>query len=799
MSLRELGVGSDERRGGQGTRERSRDRREADLRHGRRRRNEGAPPSASNNRQDRTRESSHSRSQARQIEHQSSLRSLLSASDVDSTEIEEEILRQIVDEGLLDGVDLSQLDMAQEDELSERIADAYRRRHRERARMQETGSRNQTSRRTLAGTRHRADSSGRHHTRSHSATGQRVEASRPSTSHSRSSEADSAASGSRRRTFSDSRRQTSPVTSYARRISTEVQGETARSPTELSYRQRSSQGSQRPSMGLSSRGGTAGEPERRRPSGNWRRAVARTFPGGEQPSSRVSPSLETSPAEQRRGTHRTTRATGTVPSASSTAPSASQSVAEGRATLVSVQPLPLSEPANSTYNSTLAHGTASSPASTNTRNRSSLYPEPSICCERCGKTHIEYDLHVNCGLCKNGSYNLCLRCYRLGLGCLHWFGFNSSAWLRFERQAPLGGYAPGYPLPHALTGHRYLKPKQEVPEPAIGDANRLLTSEDPLERLQSGVFCDICLTYANECFWKCDSCNEGEWGFCNRCVNQGKCCTHPLLPVAHKSTVRFEAIKEKHDSLPHTVSAPASAPRTASVIPGVPSSGDFRPLTFSTKCDICRYPIQPSNTRFHCPECNEGDYDICTNCYLKLVASGRISKENGDKGWRRCLQGHRMIVVGFQDGDGGQRRVVVKDLVGGHALKDEGADGGSDSAAATATTQNWSWQDGRERQSRTVSKHVASGSRGGNDVSSSPMLLTARFPPDGGVGMRVLALWSYYPAEGVTDELMFPKGAGIREVADINGDWFWGCYAGAKGLFPGNYVRGLENVTMKYL
>lgn len=142
-----------------------------------------------------------------------------------------------------------------------------------------------------------------------------------------------------------------------------------------------------------------------------------------------------------------------------------------------------------------------------------------------------------------------------------------------------------------------------------------------------------------------------------------------------------------------------------------------------------------------------------------------------------------MVVVGFEDGDAGQRRVVVKDLVGGHALKDEGAEG--------AATVDFSWQEGRERQSRTIGKQVATGITAGE---GSPLL--SRFPPDGGVGMRVLALWSYYPGEGLTHELMVPKGAEIGEVEDINGDFFWGCYAGAKGIFPGNYVRILENVTM---
>ena len=781
MSLRELGVGSHERSRGQGTRERSRDQREVESRHGRRRRNEAALPSTSNNGQSRNAGSLQSRAQARQIEHQSSLRSLLSASDVDSTEIEEEILRQIVDEGLLDGIDLSQLDVAQEDELSEKIADAYRRRQRERGVTQEVRSSDQCSRRTRVTTRDQQSSARRDHSRSHSAAGETAEALRRPSPHQHSSEADITANGSRHRRFSDSRRGTSPGSAHYRRASTDLQSQAARSATDLTYRPRSSQGSQQGIVGLSTQGRTTTEPERRRPSGTWRRAAAVTFPATAQPRSRRNQPLEPATAEQRQTQHRLARITGSVPSAESTVPSGTEIFLSGPTN--SGLPSPLLEVPVYARTGTLAHGSSSSPAPSNSRNRSSIYSEPAIDCDRCGKNHIEYELHEWCAKCKDGAYNLCLRCYRLGLGCLHWFGFGYTAWSRYERQAPLGGYAAGYPLPHTLVGHRYLKPKQDAVESATGNTARRLTAEDPVERLQSGVFCDICLTYANECFWKCDICNEGEWGFCTRCVNQGKCCTHPLLPVAHKSTVRFGDIKDAQDSSLHTVSAPAFTPRTASFIPGLTSSGAFQPLTFSTKCDICRYPIQPSNSRFHCPACNQGDYDICTNCYLKLVLSERISKENGDKGWRRCLRGHRMVVVGFEDGDVGQRRVMVKDLVGGHALKDEGAE--------TSATVNWSWPDGRERQSRTVSKQVASGITRGE---VSPLL--ARFPPDGGVGMRVLARWSYYPAEGMTDELMFPKWAEIGEVEDINEDWFWGCYAGAKGVFPGNYVRILGNVTM---
>ena len=69
-----------------------------------------------------------------QIEHQPSLRSLLSASPIESLDVQQEILQSIYAEGSLDGLDLDNLTPEQEDQLSERIAEACRRRQRRRDR-----------------------------------------------------------------------------------------------------------------------------------------------------------------------------------------------------------------------------------------------------------------------------------------------------------------------------------------------------------------------------------------------------------------------------------------------------------------------------------------------------------------------------------------------------------------------------------------------------------------------------------------------------------------------------------------
>ena len=167
-------------------------------------------------------------------------------------------------------------------------------------------------------------------------------------------------------------------------------------------------------------------------------------------------------------------------------------------------------------------------------------------------------------------------------------------------------------------------------------------------------------------------------------------------------------------------------------------------------------------------------------CYHKLVVSNRISKEDGVNGWRKCFRGHRMYIVGFEDRDDGQRRVVARDLVGGWALKEE------DTAPRSPTTRppdewsegKWKWRD----RDGTLYDY-----RAPSQASNSPQ----RFPPDGGTGLKLHARWGHWPEDGVKDELAFPRGAVIREARDINGDWYWGVYCGKTDLFPANHVTAL--------
>jgi len=110
----------------------------------------------------------------------------------------------------------------------------------------------------------------------------------------------------------------------------------------------------------------------------------------------------------------------------------------------------------------------------------------------------------------------------------------------------------------------------------------------------------------------------------------------------------------------------------------------------------------------------------------------------------------------------------LQNVVGGWALKE---------TAATYTENNpvpnqWSWRDTEASsgwQTKQRSEHA--------QVQRS----------------TVQALWTRIPDEEAKDELTFPRGAEITEVVNINGDWAWGIYCRAGGLFPANYGRVLES------
>ncbi|KAL8960062.1 MAG: hypothetical protein Q9193_003170 [Seirophora villosa] len=700
----------------------------------------------------------------RQIGHQSSLRSIMSSSDIDSSEMEEEILR-LVDEGWLDGIDLNNLDVSQVDELSERIADAYRRRHGHHSGARNTRSSNTRRPQNHSHRRSPEHSRNRPH-RSSLAAEQSHQSSRPGVSRPHLLEAYPTSHNQHRRASSEQRTPISPPLRSS-------PNQAARSAIDLSERPSSSSSRHQPTN-VSSQSRRVTDPDRHH------RDVSR----GETRSDTAVQNVPSNGEVRTEPEAAQARSRPDVPSR----PSNSGHAVAANAPVI-VEPSGNSSSTTSPLRSTHA----ADQAAISTQNAPELFAEPSIECNRCGRRNLAHSLHYNCSQCYDGKYNLCLQCYRLGRGCLHWYGFGYAALQRYQRDAKGPSSRNNTSPPHALTGYQYERPDPETIQSPPTDGGQQMTTQNPKLRLRSGVFCAVCSEFANDCFWKCGSCQEGEWGFCNRCVNQGRCCTHPLLPVAHKSSGHVtNTDRSTSGKATSFAPAPEHHSRSSPHLIGLTPPDQYVPLTLSTHCKVCEYPIPPSTTRFHCPRCNDGDFDICTTSYLNLISTGRISAENGDKGWRRCPSGHRMIVIGFEDSSAGQRRVTVKDLVGGHALKNDGI---NDAAQASGMQQQeWSWQDGPQRHVRTVSKQAAGESQGAPSPAGP---LSRRVPPSGGLGMRALALWSYWPREeegAHDDELPFPRGAEVREVENINGDWFVGCYAGRTGLFPGNYVRVLDVV-----
>lgn len=761
MSLRDVGIrGTSYERG---IRHRIRDGAAGDP-------NEGARQERPQDQREEQRPStaSDAASQARRIEHQSSLRSLLSSSSIDSSEMQEEILRQITEEGLLDGIDLNNMDVSQEDELSEKIAQAYRRRHGRRTRPREDRSEDQFSN-ANQDSRSARERQHRRPTRSPDPSNRTTHSSHhPPLSRPHLLEAYPTGQGHRRRTSSETRRQTSPISPSSHRGGTsETQRQAARSATDLSSRPQTSVNQRSRPSDLSSGGRRTTDPNNNRSRAGSRDRASRAHRSS---NSGQQGALASQSAASSRFS----------PMASG---QESPETASWAATSDSRHPDHHRESPRPTPS-----GTTHSPVET--RQTLASYAEPGISCNRCNRRGIEYELHWNCSSCHDGKYNICQSCYLKGLGCLHWYGFGYAAMNRYRNQEPPGRYAQDHSLPHRLTGHCYLRPSPESVQPETAGSG-LRTSSDPKKRLQSGPFCSNCSHFTSGCYWKCDVCNEGEWGFCKPCVDQARCCTHALLPVTYfssNSASTFSRATDSQSSSTNRIELPATSSADTRLLNSTHEE-PYVPLTFSTKCDICTYPIPPSTTRFHCPQCRAGDYDIDTACYHKLVHNGKISVANGPRGWRRCPNGHRMIVVGYEDSSVGQRRIVVEDLVGGHALKDdETADG----------CHKFSWPEGQQRQVKTVLKAstgritASSDTPGGDDT---PPLLK-RYPPSGGVGMHVLALWSWWPQKGDEGELEFPKGAEIRECEDINGDWFWGVYCGRKGLFPSGYGRVIETLTM---
>ncbi|KAF2150635.1 hypothetical protein K461DRAFT_295892 [Myriangium duriaei CBS 260.36] len=682
----------------------------------------------------------------RQVEHQSSLRSLLSASDIDNTDMEEEIMRQIIDEGLLDGVDLSSMTPSQEEEITERIAQAFRRRQRERSPRTDTHSR--------AGRLPQSSTPPRQRHRSRSRDSQ-IRQDRPPLSRPHLLGVATAPEGQRHSRSSSQ--------------SSQVSNRSANHAESTAVRATAIHPASRSATDLSSGSGSESRDHVRHTTRSARTSMDTQTPPSRLRRSRANtedtPSVTSAPRTN--DIPQRTRSPQRVTSESRTSSDGRVATAAAIPQLRHLRHTSTSDPTNAPIP---VSSSQYIPASSFSQSSNA----PKITCSQCQQPDIQRELHYNCSTCDSGNFNLCLRCYRSGKGCRNWFGFGYAAAHRFQRSE----LPPGAESPHILSAHRFVDQR--------GENNTIL---------EQGLFCEGCLSVANSCYWHCEVCNEGAWGFCQACVQTGKHCTHPLEAMAEKSLVS-RPISRGNDNpaslstpnlnklpRPDTMRVASLLIRRAKSLPHVPSPELYAPLLLPCDCDICHRAIPPTAPRYHCPTCSGGDYDICTTCYTTLSTTGAIAPADGPSGWRRCPAHHRTTLVASQErpSDRALLRVILRALVGGHALKE------SPTPAPDTGVGRWRWRD-PDGSAGSSATHGPGGQVYINAQTGS-LAPTAALPPDGGVGLRVRALWSYFPAQEAGDELSFPRGAEITEAEDINGDWYWGVYAGRKGLFPGNYGR----------
>jgi len=512
------------------------------------------------------------------LEYQSSIRSILSGTEFDSIATEEEVMQLVMQEGLLNGIDLHNLTPVQEDEIIGQIALAYRRKERARAReVEETRRREvlQSRHRELSQTRRRDTDRPQGRQRESSQTRRRDAAERRPRPHT------SHPPVSRPHlleTGSDTSQISVPAFPYQDTDSTSIQTTRHRRHTSA---ERTDRAATRSATDLTVRPNSS---SRLAEGSSTRRSARRT-----------------SRSTERRATDPQVRSI-TVGWTSSEVSSAvhGSSIASSRTTVPTAVH-------DNHFPAALVPQTRPSTSISSMPALQALSNLPELSCNGCGKQHIECEVHHHCDLCTDlasSAYNLCRPCYRRGAGCPHWMGFGHNTASRQE-----------------LRAERYVR------------------SQNGNIIYQQGKFCDTCGESADVCYWSCGSCNDGEWGYCDKCVKQGRVCRHPLL---------------------------------ANAVDLVQNGLRLRPLPIKDVfCWRNERKIPRLERYLHCPTCYVDLCDGCLRIFERIIKQQDIIHGRpGRIGWRWCPDGHRMQtieMVGEGIGEAGRR--IYMDVEGGWVSK----------------------------------------------------------------------------------------------------------------------------------
>ncbi|OJD36084.1 ring finger domain protein [Diplodia corticola] len=727
----------------------------------------------------------------RVIEHQASLRSLLSTSDFDSQEMEEEIMRQIREDGLLDGIDLENIDTSQEEEITERIAAAFRRRQRERERARFRARHHERSRSGSHSATRQVDGDRpprRPRPRAESASQEAVQQiaplqpqtqpqsqadsrSRPPVSRPHLFEAVNGGSreGSRTRSSSQDSNRTARRHHNPRGLSIDSTRPTARSATDLTNRPQTTQ--------------EGNAVDRQRPSQNDRRVTdpERVVRASDAMLSRqqANHSAENSPR----------RAVFTSEMFHSPPLNTPAAAAEAHANLrqfpginsrMAVANTPVLAPMRR-HNSSDSGNLNARPSSSGNSG-----PRPTISSTHCTTTAESAMMATIIFAC-----GAIVRAWAVSTGLAFPLGHGRDMNVKLLQAAILPAMTILTSSQGAVTvSHGKIPAANPVfsatsalrfPMAAIGSAT-FATKELGASAMTALVGSGQIAPEDGQNGWR--RCPHKHRmvviGFEDRDAGQRRVVTKDLVGgLAMKDNALLK-------------NAPTAAANTTPAdTPGTPTA---------PAPAIAPPPPDPAAAGATSPV-------DAPHAWRWRDTDGTIRKARMRAGLFRSNSSSSASSI---QRDGGNSKSAAPTAITSAANSNNNATSNDAASNANATSNpngstannsnnnnsnsnndNGGNANANTSNPTTTNNNTTNTTTSATATTAGQIVLKKQFPPDGGLGLRALALWSYWPQDGVHDELTFPKGAEIREAEDINGDWYWGCYCGRKGLFPGNYVRGL--------